>query len=156
MVAPYVRRNMMDIDFEPFFREYERLAMAAEESFKRIEKEHAECVKCKLHCTDCCHALFDLSLIEAIYLNHRFNEVVGEEKRAQILEKANMSDRKVHKIKRIAYKAFEAGKSEDEILRINATLSVPNTIKITDKHKSFFVNHKAIPNCPFNKGMNQL
>lgn len=107
----------MDFDFEPFFSEYERLSLAAEETFKRIQREHEGCVKCKIQCTDCCYALFDLSLVEALYINHRFNEVISEEnKRHQILERANLSDRKVHKIKRRAYKEYETGRNEDELL----------------------------------------
>ena len=105
----------MNINFEPFFREYERLSMTAEETFKKMEREYGDCVTCKIGCTDCCYALFDLSLIEAIYINRRFHEVLGDEKKLQLLERANQSDRAVHKIKRKAYKAYEAGKSEDEV-----------------------------------------
>ena len=114
----------MKIDLEPFFREYERLSMAAEETFKRIEREHSDSVKCKIGCTDCCYALFDLSLIEAIYINHRFNELLDEKQRSDILERANKSDRKVYKIKKKAYKDYEAGKSEEDILGQLATEKV--------------------------------
>ena len=38
-------------------------------AFDRVRKTHAECVKCSEGCADCCHAVFDLTLIEALYLN---------------------------------------------------------------------------------------
>ena len=114
----------MEIDFEPFFREYERLAAAAENTFKKMEAEYGNYINCKIECTDCCYALFDLSLIEAVYIHHRFDEVVSEEKKVQILERANQSDRNVYKIKKKAYKAYEAGKTEDEILEQMASEKV--------------------------------
>ena len=33
----------MEINFEPFFKEYEALVKAADDVFKRVSKEHSEC-----------------------------------------------------------------------------------------------------------------
>ena len=63
----------MKIDFTPFFRKYERLVAMADDAFERVRKEYPSCVKCKIACDDCCYALFDLSLIEAIYVNYHFH-----------------------------------------------------------------------------------
>ena len=63
----------MDFDFTPFFKNYEAVSIAADAVFARVKKEYADCVKCKTKCADCCHALFDLTLIEALYINHHFN-----------------------------------------------------------------------------------
>jgi Fe-S-cluster containining protein len=73
-------------------------------------------VKCEEKCADCCHALFDLTLIEALYINHKFNEKIRGGKKAGLLEKANLADRRAHKLKRRAYNELQAGKSEEEIL----------------------------------------
>ncbi len=106
----------MSIDFEPFFKRYESLAKAADDVFQNVKNQFPSCVSCQIACTACCYALFDVSLIEAIYINHRFLSSLAEKKRAAILEKANTADRQVHRIKRKAYKAFESGKSEDKVL----------------------------------------
>ncbi len=106
----------MEIALEPFIKQYEALSRVADAIFEKVKAEHPDCVKCKIACTDCCYALFDISLIEAIYINRRFNETIEEGRKTEILERANRADRKIHKIKRQAYKDFENGKREDDIL----------------------------------------
>lgn len=106
----------MDIDFETFFKDYEALLAMADDVFERMKKDYPDEVKCKIRCADCCHALFDLSLIEAIYLNHHFNKHFQGKEREVLLEKANRIDRKTYKIKQKAYKALKSGKTEGEIL----------------------------------------
>ena len=104
----------MDFDFTPFFKKYEAVSIAADAVFGRVKKEYADCVKCKTKCADCCHALFDLTLIEALYINHHFNEALDGAQKSALLEKANRIDRKVCQIKRNAHKDFENGKNELE------------------------------------------
>ena len=106
----------MTIDYTPFFKEYKKIVDAADQAFARIESEYPDCVKCHTRCADCCHALFDLTLIEAMYINHRFNEIFEGEKKVAIVEKANRADRKIYMIKRKAFKDKAAGKNEVEIL----------------------------------------
>ena len=59
----------MDFDFTPYFKRYESLLELADQAFQRVSKEYPESVKCRSGCSDCCHALFDLTLIEALYIN---------------------------------------------------------------------------------------
>ena len=106
----------MDFDFAPYFKKYEALVSKGDEAFEHVRQAYAECVKCEEKCADCCHALFDLTLIEALYINHKFNEKIKKSQKADLLERANRADRRVHKIKRQAYRDLQAGKSEDEIL----------------------------------------
>ena len=106
----------MDLDLTPYFEKYEALVEKADVAFEGVKDAYAECVKCKEKCADCCFALFDLTLIEALYLNHKFNEKFKGSGKAELLEKANRADRRIHKLKRKAYKDFEAGKSETDIL----------------------------------------
>ena len=40
-----------------------------------MEKTHGAEVKCGIHCSDCCHAIFGLFIIEAAYLNYHFNKL---------------------------------------------------------------------------------
>ena len=106
----------MEFDFSPIFDKYEVLVKTAEDVFARVKSDFPECVKCKTGCSDCCHALFDLTLIEALYINQQFNQKIDETKKAELIEKANRADRKIYKIKRNAYKSASAGTEEDEIL----------------------------------------
>jgi Fe-S-cluster containining protein len=106
----------MELNLTPYFEKYEALVEKADVAFERVKDAYAECVECKEKCADCCHALFDLTLIEALYLNHKFNEKYKSSEKVELLEKANRADRKIHKLKRKAYKDFEAGKSEADIL----------------------------------------
>ena len=106
----------MKIDFKSYFEKYEAVVAMADEVFERVQKEFPECVKCKIKCDDCCYALFDLTLIEAIYLNHQFNKIIKDKERERLIERSNRADRKIHKIKRKAYKEKAAGKNEADIL----------------------------------------
>ncbi|GBC63800.1 hypothetical protein DENIS_4798 [Desulfonema ishimotonii] len=108
----------MDIDFTPFFQQYEALLKTADAVFEKVKGEYPECVKCTTGCSDCCNALFDLTLIEALYINQHFNKKFEgkEAEKGQLVEKANRADRQVYKIKKAAYKALEAGTEETEIL----------------------------------------
>jgi Fe-S-cluster containining protein len=88
----------------------------ADEAFARVEKEFPDCVKCQIKCADCCHALFDLTLIEAIYINHRFNQAFQGKEREALIERSNRADRKIHMIKKKAYDDKKSGKNDVEIL----------------------------------------
>jgi Fe-S-cluster containining protein len=107
---------MMEV-LEPIFEKYESLVAQVDEVFDKVRREHPNCVKCKLECSDCCHALFDLSLVESLYINRHFLKKAVEARRAEIIDKANRIDRKVYQVKRKAYKAVQSGvKSEEQVL----------------------------------------
>jgi Fe-S-cluster containining protein len=106
----------MELDFTPHFERYKAVVKMADDVFKRVKSEHPEGVKCEIKCADCCHALFDMTLIEALYINCQFNQKFKGRERDRLLEKANRADRKVHMIKRQAIKAVQAGKNEVEVL----------------------------------------
>ncbi len=106
----------MDFDFTPYFEKYEELVAAAEDAFNRVKNEYPDCVKCGVGCADCCHALFDLTLIEALYINHKFKATYQGEKQESLLERASRSDRKVYKIKKKAHNLLKEGCPDEEIL----------------------------------------
>ncbi len=108
----------MNFDFTPFFKKYEDLVKTSEALFHQVKEQFPHCVKCKEGCSDCCYALFDLSFIEAMYINQKFTAAFESkpQEKAEILEKANVADRSVYKLKKKAYKALEAGESEEKIL----------------------------------------
>jgi len=72
------------------FRSYELLVDKGDEAFRRMEKEHGDCIKCELHCADCCHAVFGLFLIEAAFLKQHFDQLDGEEIREALLRSDDM------------------------------------------------------------------
>ncbi|MGD8834660.1 MAG: YkgJ family cysteine cluster protein [Desulfobacteraceae bacterium] len=104
------------MDFEPYFEKYKALVNQVDAVFDKVEREYSECVACKKGCADCCHALFDLTLIEAIFIKSQFDKLIPQPLRDQIINRANESDRKVYKLKRTASKAYQEGKPEQEIL----------------------------------------
>ncbi len=107
----------MTPELEHVFKKYEAFVKQVDSLFERVRQQHSDCVKCKLECADCCHALFDLSLVEALYINRQFLEKVVEERKIEIIDSANQADRKVYQLKRRAFKAFEAGeKSEEQVI----------------------------------------
>ena len=67
------------------FRSYEGVADKAEAAFQEMQKTHGACIKCEPHCSDCCHAVFGLFLIEAGYLKEHFDQLSDEEKKAALL-----------------------------------------------------------------------
>jgi Fe-S-cluster containining protein len=106
----------MSVDLTSYFEKYEALVAQADGAFERVKKAHADCVKCEEKCADCCFALFDLTLIEALYIHHKFNKKYQGTEKAELLEKSNRADRRIYKIKRKAYNDLQAGKNEGEIL----------------------------------------
>ena len=106
----------MSVDLTSYFKKYEALVAHADAAFDRVKTAHADCVECEEKCADCCHALFDLTLIEALYVHHKFNDKYQGSEKAELLEKSNRADRRIYKIKRKAYKELQGGKNEGEIL----------------------------------------
>jgi Fe-S-cluster containining protein len=84
--------------------------------FYQMKEQFSDCVTCYLGCADCCYALFDLTLIEAMYIHDKFFELVDEQQQKGILEKAEKVDRQIHVIKRKAFKASQSGRDQNEIM----------------------------------------
>lgn len=104
-------------DLSPIFKEYEVLRTQADQLFDRLNSAYPQAVKCKAGCSDCCNALFDLSLVESMYINSAFQKKFkyGPE-RSAILEKASKIDRNLTKIKHNLYKAEKAGEPIESII----------------------------------------
>jgi hypothetical protein len=60
------------MDFSKTFEKYEALVAQVDKIFTAMQEAHKDCVSCKIYCSDCCHAVFDVTLIEAAYINHHF------------------------------------------------------------------------------------
>ncbi|MDQ7832942.1 MAG: YkgJ family cysteine cluster protein [Desulfovibrionaceae bacterium] len=107
----------MPVTFAPFFEKYQALIAEVDAVFAKVGQACPTEVTCAEGCSDCCHALFDISLVEALYLNAAFNERFPKgPARERILDLADAADRAHYKLKRKAVKAGEKGVSTESIL----------------------------------------
>lgn len=112
-------------DLTSIFARYETLAAEADVLFTRVRNAHPECVTCSQGCNDCCHALFDVSLVEAMFLNRTFAAAYGHgRERSNILERAADVDRQLTRLKRELFQASKTGKKPEEIMEDAARLRV--------------------------------
>lgn len=114
----------MALDFSDFFRRYEAIIAEADQVFNTVKERFAQNVRCEKGCSDCCHALFDLTLVEALYLNANFLERFSGREKSAVLERADEADRLVHRLKREAFKAVREGAGSQEILAQMAKVRV--------------------------------
>ncbi len=114
----------MALDFSEFFKRYEAIIGEADQVFETVKAKFAENVRCEKGCSDCCHALFDLTLVEALYLNKHFLERFSGKAKSKVLAQADESDRLVHRLKRDAFKAAKEGASAQAILAEMAKVRV--------------------------------
>ena len=104
------------MDLKPYFKAYEELAKSVEKAFGQIAADYPKEVNCRPGCADCCYALFDVTLIEAVYISKKFREKFSGIERENILDRANKADREIHRIKRQAAKEQNKGESEIDII----------------------------------------
>lgn len=93
------------MDFSYLFEPYDTLISQADEAFNRMKRDFPECIQCEPHCSDCCHAVFGLFLVEAAFLRHDFEQVEASEKEAA-LHRSLEADREAHLLER-TLKEFE-------------------------------------------------
>jgi Fe-S-cluster containining protein len=85
------------METKDLFDHYQQLASKAGEAFSKVEKEYPSCVKCRVHCSDCCHAVFGVFAIEAVSLKGKF-DALPRKVRRQVLLKADSADRELKKV----------------------------------------------------------
>ncbi|MGD9823691.1 YkgJ family cysteine cluster protein [Desulfobacter sp.] len=104
------------MDLDKHFVKYEAVVGMVDQVFDRVKKEFPKEVFCREKCSDCCYAIFDLTLIEALYLNHKFNETFSGNEKADFIAIADKTDRALAKMKRDAYKKVKQGADQLEIV----------------------------------------
>jgi Fe-S-cluster containining protein len=112
-------------DLSAIFARYEALRQEADGLFGRVRDQYPQCVACKEGCSDCCYALFDLSLVEAMYVNRAFAAHFphGPEPSA-VLERAAGADRQATRLKRDLYRAEKDGEDPGRIMERAAHLKL--------------------------------
>ncbi|PIE61650.1 MAG: hypothetical protein CSA29_02235 [Desulfobacterales bacterium] len=106
----------MTLDLETHFVKYEALVDVVDNVFEKVKSEYPKEVFCREKCSDCCYAIFDLTLIEAVYLNHKFKEKFKGKEKADLIAIADKTDRALVKMKRDAYKKVRKGADQLEIV----------------------------------------
>ena len=94
---------------------YGYLVDAADRAFQKIEEDYGECVKCKIHCTDCCHAVFGLFLIEAVQLQQNFHRLANEERKRALL-RAEQFDQQLQTLQKEIVKADHGPEAAESLL----------------------------------------
>jgi Fe-S-cluster containining protein len=82
------------------FRSYELLVDKADQAFHEMQQKYGECIRCERHCSDCCHAVFGLFIIEAAYLKQNFDQL-GKEKIKTALLRCNEADRALKQLEKM-------------------------------------------------------
>lgn len=106
----------MAFDFSKYFEQYEAVVAEVDNLFGYFSKEFPDRVRCDKGCCDCCYALFDLSLVEALYLNHHFGKLFSGLERTKVLENSDAADRQIFKLKRKLFKAAQSGVEASEVM----------------------------------------
>lgn len=112
-------------ELEPVYTKYRQIRDEADALFSHVAKTYPDCVSCHKGCSDCCHAVFDLSLVEAMYLNDAFKKAFsyGPE-RSKIIERASETDRQLTRMKKSLYRAEKNGASTEAIMDKASVLRV--------------------------------
>jgi Fe-S-cluster containining protein len=103
------------------FEAYETLVKEIETAVGGLRSRYPDQIRCAERCCDCCYAVFDLSLIEAVYINYRFYQRLEKTKQDEVLERADQADRLSYRLKRRIHKLMTVeGKGQEEILDLLA------------------------------------
>ena len=129
------------LSFSKTFSRYETLVSEVDKIFNAMQEAHKDCVRCKTYCSDCCYAVFDVTLIEAFYMNYHFNNALTRKERRAIVKRAETADRQYYQIKQKLQKMYiHQGKSPEDVLSRLAEERVPcpllNSKKLCDLYES--------------------
>ena len=141
----------MSLDLKTHFVKYEALVHIVDAVFERVKNEFPKEVFCREKCSDCCYAIFDLTLIEALYLKHKFLESFSGKTKNDIIEIADKTDRALVKLKREAYKQVKNGADQLEIVgqmsqeRVRCPLLGENNLCVLYEHRPITCRVYGIP-----------
>ena len=141
----------MPLDLKTHFEKYEALVHIVDAVFDRVKKEYPKEVFCREKCSDCCYAIFDLTLIEALYLKNKFLETFSGKPKNDIIEIADKTDRALVKLKRDAYKQVKNGADQLDIVgqmsqeRVRCPLLGENNLCLIYEHRPITCRIYGIP-----------
>jgi Fe-S-cluster containining protein len=141
----------MALDLKEHFVKYEALVLMVDGVFERVKKEYPKEVFCRKKCSDCCYAIFDLTLIEALYLNDKFLKKFSGKEKNSLIEIADKTDRALVKMKRNAYREVKDGADQLEIVakmsqeRIRCPLLGKDDLCVMYEHRPITCRVYGIP-----------
>lgn len=141
----------MALDLKEHFVKYEALVHMVDGVFERVKKEYPKEVFCRKKCSDCCYAIFDLTLIEALYLNDKFLKKFSGMEKNSLIEIADKTDRVLVKMKRNAYREVKKGAEQLEIVakmsqeRIRCPLLGKDDLCVMYEHRPITCRIYGIP-----------
>lgn len=83
---------------DDLFSKYVLETRKADHLFKTIQEKYPLSVKCRIHCCDCCHAVFGVFPIEAAVINYHFNHLERKIRR-DVLRRAEKAEADVLRAK---------------------------------------------------------
>ncbi|MCP3939918.1 MAG: YkgJ family cysteine cluster protein [Desulfobacteraceae bacterium] len=139
------------MNLKTHFVKYEALVHMIDAVFDRVKKEYPKEVFCREKCSDCCYAIFDLTLIESLYLNNKFLENFSGKPKNDLIEIADKTDRALVKLKRDAFKQVQNGTDQLEVVgkmsqeRVRCPLLGENNLCIMYEHRPITCRVYGIP-----------
>ncbi|MFP3928570.1 MAG: hypothetical protein ACLFUP_06665 [Desulfobacteraceae bacterium] len=130
---------MKESELSELFRGYEALASKADQAFEKVAEDYPECVRCSVHCDDCCYAVFGVFLIEAAYLQYHFSGLPNGYKSEAIL-RCSRADQELDAIQRRLQETQGASEGGHELLsseRVRCPL-------LNEDRECILYNHRPI------------
>ena len=78
------------------FAKYLNLVQKADHLFNTIQEKYPLGVRCRIHCCDCCQAVFGVFPIEAAYIHRNFNRL-DRKLRRDVLKRAEKAEAEILK-----------------------------------------------------------
>lgn len=141
----------MPIDLNEYFTHYQALVQVVDGVFEKVKQEYSKEVFCREKCADCCYAVFDLTLVEALYLKEEFVSRFSGKKKNDLLEIADKTDRALVKLKREAHKKVKNGADQLEIIarmsqeRVRCPLLGPDNLCVMYEQRPITCRVYGIP-----------
>ncbi len=141
----------MALDFKKHFVQYEALIQMVDAIFEKVKNEYPKEVFCREKCSDCCYALFDLTLVEALYIKQKFIEKFSGMDKEKLLQVADKTDRALVKMKRDAFKKVKDGGDELEVIgkmsqeRVRCPLLGEDNLCVMYEHRPITCRVYGIP-----------
>jgi len=83
---------------EELLSKYASYAQKADILFHAVREKYPDSVRCRIHCCDCCNAIFGILPVEAAYINYHFNRMERKIRR-DVLRRAEKAEGEVLKAK---------------------------------------------------------
>jgi Fe-S-cluster containining protein len=111
---------------EEHIRRYLELVERADNLFATVQQSYGDLMACRPGCDECCHVYYELSLIEAFYLNGMFSQEVSGKVREKALFRAEKALPKFNRARAdLARIASQAGTNTHTVENSAAAVRIP-------------------------------